>query len=180
MSLFISQLLIISALGLMVQSAPINLTKRLTANNKAVLKNRLYCAAKALYNARGNSRSVGYNSDDDSAATKVFKLFSHPCQNFTIAMTLKYQLLDNIFNASTALDLNSKDFSTILTSLQTMANTFDYLEFHENNRRCLELSPAQYKMMYKAQYTTEVLESLQDLIKWFRNENLHPKVKNCN
>ena len=95
-------------------------------------------------------------------------------------MTLKHQLLDNIFKVDTALEPNSKRLSTILTSLQTMANTFNDLEFCENNRRCIELSPAQYKIMYKARYTTKVLESLQDLKKWYLSEDLHPEVKNCN
>ena len=77
MSLFIPQLLIISVFGLMVQTAPINLTKRSTANKQSVLANRLFCAAKDLNNARGCSKSVGYNNDEDSAATKELNLFSH-------------------------------------------------------------------------------------------------------
>ena len=48
----------------MVQAAPINLTKRSTAYNQTVLENRLYCAAKALYNARENSQDAEYTTDD--------------------------------------------------------------------------------------------------------------------
>ena len=81
-------------------------------------------------------------------------------------MTLKHQLLDDLFKASIVPDLKSNtsiNFSTILTSLQTIANTLNDMEFSENNRRCVELTPPQYKIKYAALYTTEVLHSLQDM-----------------
>ena len=63
-------------------------------------------------------------------------------------MTLKHRLLDHIFTASIAFD--SKRLSTILTSLQTMASIFDEMELNKSNSRYVELTPAQYNMMYKA------------------------------
>ena len=103
MSLFISQLLIISALGLMVQNAPISPTKRSTDDPKQRLKS----AAEALYNARGKQpTNITEFTNDDSTAAEVFNWLSAECQNFMIVMTLKYQLLDRIFNGI-ALDLNS-------------------------------------------------------------------------
>ena len=97
-------------------------------------------------------------------------------------MTFKHQLLDDIFKADTAPDLNIKDpekLSTILTSLQAISYSFNDMELNENNRRCVELIPTQYKIMYKAQYTTSVLQSLGDLDKWYRDPDLHPDMKDC-
>ena len=168
MSLFIPQLLIISALGLMVQTAPISFTKRSTETNS---ETRLYCASRALHNARGNLSSVKYN-DDNSTAKTVLGHFSALCKSYTKAMTLKHQLLDGIFKANIVPGLNSntsKNYSTILTSLETIANTLNDIEFCKNNSTCVELTPTQYKIMYAALYTNEVLHSLQDMNIWFLN-----------
>ena len=172
MSSFISQLLIISALGLMVQTAPISPTKRST---KADLQERLKSAAKALYNARNKTITIQEFTKDDSTAAKVFDLLSTECQNFTIAMTLKHRLLDCIFNANaqdlvckTSSKIDSKRLSTILTSLQTMASIFNEMELNNNKSRCVELTPAQYKIMYKARYNTiDVIRSLDDVAKHY-------------
>ena len=179
MSLFIPQLLIISALGLMVQTAPISFTKRSTETNSSVLQTRLYCAARDLHNARGKlgGSSVKHN-DDDSTAKTVLDHFSELCKNYTKAMTLKHQLLDGLFKANTDPGLNSdtsKNYSTILTSLETIANTLNDMEFSTNNSRCVELTPTQYEIMYEALYiyTTGVLSSLQDMEEWYRNDSPH-------
>ena len=163
MSSFISQLLIISALGLMVQTAPISPTKRST---KAALQERLKSAAKALYNARNKTITIQEFTKDDSTAAEVFDLLSTECQNFMIAMTLKHQLLDRIFTDS--INFDSKRLSIILTSLQTMASIFDEMELNNNKSRCVELTPAQYKIMYKARYnTTDAIRSLDDVAKHY-------------
>ena len=178
-------ILIISLFELMAQAAPITLTKRapLIMTNQTVLESRLYCAAKDLYNARGqlsrrNLQDAEYKTDD-SKAKKLFNLFSDRCKEFTVAMTFKHQLLDDIFKADTAPDLNTEKLSTILTSLQTMSDIFNDMELNENDRRCVELIPTQYKIMYKARYTTSVLQSLGDLDKWYRDPDLHPDMKDC-
>ena len=175
MSLFIPQLLIISALGLMVQTA---LTKRSTETN-SVLRTRLYCAARDLYNARGNLSDATPKNDDSTAST-LFNLFSNHCKEFTTAMTLKHKLLVDTFDANIGPGLDFKNLSTILTNLETMANIFNDLELNENNTRCIELTPAQYKIMYTAQYTSKILESLGDLTKWYLDDNLYPKDQTCN
>ena len=80
-------------------------------------------------------------------------------------MTLKHRLSDRIFNASIAA---SKRLSTILTSLQTMASIFDEMELNKSNSRCVELTLAQYNMMYKARYnTTDLIRSLDDVTKHY-------------
>ena len=162
MSSFISQLLIISALGLMVQTAPISPTKRST---KADLQERVKSAAKVIHNERGESIKKEFTNDNSTAA-EVFNLFSAECKNFTIAMTLKHRLLDRMFTAS--INFDSKRLSIILTSLQTMASIFDEMELNKSNSSCVELTPAQYKMMYKARYnTTDVIRSLDDVVKHY-------------
>ena len=181
MSLFIPQLLIISALGLMVQTAPISLTKRSTETNSSVLQTRLYCAARDLHNARGSFPDADPKNDDSTAST-LFNLFSNHCKEFTTVMTLKHKLLVDIFDVDTTLGLDFKNLSTILTNLETMANIFNDLELNENNTRCVELTPAQYNIMYTARYTTKILESIGDLKKWYPGTSLYPEdlAKNCN
>ena len=177
MSLFIPQLLIISVLGLMVQTAPISLTKRSTETN-LVLQTRLYCAAMDLHNAQGSWPDAATKNDDSTAST-LFNLFSDRCKEYTTALTLKHKLLVDIFDAKTT---DFKKLSTILTNLETMANIFNDLELNENNTRCVELTPAQYNIMYTARYTTKILESLGDLKKWYPGTSLYPEdlVINCN
>ena len=114
MSLFILQLFIISAFGLMVQSAPVNdVTKRSTMSkeemNQRKLEKNLYCASQALYNnvvklqnESGFTLPSLPQADIDNTtkviANKTFDHFSHRCKNFTIAMTLKHQLQERIFS----------------------------------------------------------------------------------
>ena len=61
---FILQLLIISAFGLMVQSAPVNdVTKRSTdikERNQRKLEKSLYCTAQSLYDARRDLKKAGF------------------------------------------------------------------------------------------------------------------------
>jgi len=200
MSLFIIQVFIISALTLMIQSAPI---ERSTENvmtkeekNQRELEKSLYCAARSLHNAVGQLRTASYtlpplpkvniSSSTEAIMNKILHLFSYRCKNFTEAMTLKHQLQDHLFNADTAPDLssgNAKILSTILTSLQTMANTFDDMEFNKDSRRCIKLTPAQYKIMYYVRYTNPLLVALNDdLEEWYLESSLYdyPDERKCN
>ena len=162
MSSFILRLSIISVLGLMVQSAPINLTER--SASKTMIERKLFDLSKALYNAVGKLLSANYNLPDlpkvdidnktRDIAWSLYNIFSDQCKNYTIAITLKHQLQDHLFNTETNLDLSSENatyLSIILTSLQTMANTF---KNKEDNRTCIQLAPAQYKIMYHVQYSS--------------------------
>ena len=51
----------------------------------------------------------------------TFDYFSTLCKNFTIAMSLKYQVQDLLFNNDTTPELTADNLSEIQTSLQTMA-----------------------------------------------------------
>ena len=179
MSLFILQLFIISAFGLMVQSAPVNdVTKRQTVSEEErKLEKNSFCASQSVYNnAVKLQNESGFTlpslpqADIDNTtkaiANKTFDHFSHRCKNFTIAMTLKHQLQERIFSNDTTVEVNSdnaKMLSKILTSLQSLANVFNDRELIKNNSRCIKLTPAQYRIMYYARYTAPLLELLEDV-----------------
>ena len=185
MSSFILQLSLISVFGLMVQSAPIHLTKRSTCTidntTRTVLEKRLFHAARDLHNANGQlgnylsslSEIVINNTETihktKKIASETFSTFSYRCQHFTKVMTLKLQLQDHLFSAENTsyINQNAKQLAKMLTSLQTMADTFDDIEFDKDNRRCIKLTPSQYKIM-------TLLESKFDLNKWYNgfNKNL--------
>ena len=100
-------------------------------------------------------------------------------------MTLKHQLQDHLFNTDNAPELNSDNankLTTILTSLQTMANIFDDMKISEDNSRCVKLTPAQYKIMYYVRYTAPLLESLKHHLEgWYTDPSLYdyPEVRHC-
>ena len=131
MSLFIIQMFIISALTLMIQSAPIErsaenvMTKE--EKNQRELEKSLCCAAQSLHNAVGQLRTASYtlppppkvniSSNTEAIMNRMLNHFSYRCKNFNEAMTLKHQLQDHLFNTDTAPDLssgNAKILSTIL------------------------------------------------------------------
>ena len=135
---FILQLLIISAFGLMVQSAPVNdVTKRSTDTtmsieekniNQIKLENNLYCAAHALYIEGGQLHNTKYtlpplpkidvNSNTKINMNRMLHHFSSLCKYFTKAMTLKHQLQEHIFNTAPELNSgNNRKLSTILSNL---------------------------------------------------------------
>ena len=186
MSLFnILQLSIISALGLMAQSAPINtmINKRSTQKictyeNVTVvltaLENRIYYAAVDLHNANGQLHRAKYNlrpsdlpkidiNTKTEIANKLYNLSSYRCKQFTTVMILKHRLQDYIFNADSELNTENvtEYLSIILTSLQIMADSFNDIEISITNKRCVKFAPAQYKIMYYAKYTS-LLEILTD------------------
>ena len=193
MSSFILQLFIISAFGLMVQSAPVNdVTKRSTdikmsveEMNQRKLENNLYCAAQSLYIEGGQLRNVMYtlppflkidvNSNTKRNMNRMLHRFSSLCKYFTIAMTLKHQLQDHIFNTAPELNSdNNRKLSTILTNLQTMANIFNDMQLNKDNSRCVKLTPAQYKIMYYVRYAAPLLESLEDDLQgWYVDPSLY-------
>ena len=178
MSSFILQLSLISVFGFIVQSAPIHLTKRSTCTidntTRTVLEKRLFYAARDLHNANGQLGNylsnlpeiVTDNAEKITSETLNFSIFSYRCKRFTKVMTLKLQLQDYLFSVET-INQNAKQLAKMLTSLQTMADTFDDIEFDKDNRRCIKLTPSQYKIM-------TLLESKFDLNEWFNgfNQNL--------
>ena len=117
-----------------------------------VLEKRLFCAARDLHNANGQLGNYLSNLPEivtdnaEKIANETFSNFSYRCKHFTKVMTLKLQLLDHLFSVET-INQNAKQFAKMLTSLQTMADTFDDIEFDKDNRRCIKLTPSQYKIM---------------------------------
>ena len=196
MSSLIFQLIITFAFYLMTQSSPIYIDP--TVENQKVHERSLFCAARSLYNAVGQLRKASYtlphlptidiNNNTEEFINSMYHDFSERCQYFTTTMTLKHQLQDHLFiNADTALDFNAENiekFSTILTSLQTMADTFNNMEFNKENRRCEQFTPVQYQIMYYVLYTstTPLLKSLKDDLEgWYRDSGLYeyPDVLHC-
>ena len=190
---FILQLLIISAFGLMVQSAPVNdVTKRSAdkIEKEKSLEKSLYCTAESLYHARQDAKftlpslpQVDIDNTTETIANKTFDHFSDRCKHFTRAMTFKHQLQEYLFSNDTSIELNSdnaKTLSTILTSLQSLANIFNDMELNDNNSRCVKLTPAQYRIMYYVRYTAPLLESWKgDVTSWYQSQTLYKYPKHC-
>ena len=167
----------------MVQCAPVNdVTKRSTDNkemNQRRLERSLYCAAESLYHeqlkvnfALPSLPQADIDNITKTIANKTFNHFSDRCKHFANVMTFKHQLQEHLFSNDSSVVLNSdnvKTLSTMLTSLQSLANTFNDMELNENNSRCVKLTPAQYRIMYYALYnTTSLLESWRnDIAHWF-------------
>ena len=188
---FILQLSIILAFGLMTQSAPVDVTKRSTMSkeerNQRRLENNLYCASQTLH-IEGNVLRVAkftlpslpqpdINNATEEIVKETYSQFSDLCKDYTKAMTLKHQLQEQLFSNDAALTLNSDNaekLSKILTSLQSMANIFNDMEFNKVKSRCVNLTPAQYKIMYHVRYTKSLLDSLKDdFERWYKNERLY-------
>ena len=188
---FILQLSIILAFGLMTQSAPVDVTKRSTMSkeerNQRRLENNLYCTSQTLH-IEGNVLRVAkftlpslpqpdINNATEKIVKETYSQFSDLCKDYTKAMTLKHQLQEQLFSNDAALTLNSDNaekLSKILTSLQSMANIFNDMEFNKVKSRCVNLTPAQYKIMYHVRYTKSLLDSLKDdFERWYKNERLY-------
>ena len=180
MSSFIIQLLIISVVGLIVQSAPVSVTddhlqKRSTSeNNQQVPENSLFCASLSLYiKMRDFSNDLTVpaapqiNDNIKSVMSATFDHFSSLCKNFTIAMSLTYQVQDLLFKTDTTPELSSDNIqklSEILAHLQTMATAFDDIQYNRNHSTCVRLTAAQYRIMYYIQHpNTSLKQALKDI-----------------
>ena len=200
--------LLISVICLMVQSAPVNvnndhLQKRSSdlSENQRVYEKDLFCTASSLRNTARRLRlnltlppypQVDINVKTETIMNTTFDLFSKECKNFTIAMMLKHQLQDFLFNTdvitpelSASTELNSdniKRMTTILTNLQTMANTFDNMQFSKHRSSCVRLTPLQYTIMYHVRYSNiSLLQSLKDMESWVLDESYYeyPDARHC-
>ena len=163
--------------------------------NQRKLENNLYCAAQSLYDAREQLQRKGFtlhslpqadiNNNIKTNINKMFHHFSKQCKYFTKAMTLKHQLQEHLFLNDALQELNSNEarkLTTILTSLQTMANIFDDMQFNKDNSRCVKLTPAQYRIMYYVRNTAPLLKSLKHHLEgWYRDDSLYeyPEVRHC-
>ena len=198
--------LIISLLCLMVQSAPANnkVLQKHSSNMSEVqrmFEKNLYCAATSIRNTAEKLRSkltlpsypqIDINVNTEKIMNTTFDHFSKECKNFTIAMILKHQLQDFLFNTdvitpqlSDTTELNSDNIqriSTILTNLQTMASIFDDMQFSKHHSSCVRLTPIQYKIMYHVRYSNiSLLQSLKDMEEWALDESYYeyPDVRHC-
>ena len=185
MSSFIIQLLIISVVGLMVQSAPVSVTddhlqKRSTnENNQQVPENSLFCAALSLHiKMRDFSSDLTVpaapqiNVNIKSVMSTTFDHFSSLCKNYTIAMSLIYQVQDLLFYTDATPELSSDDIqklSELLAHLQTMATAFDDIQYNRDHSRCVRLTAAQYRIMYYIQHPNISLKQALKDIKEFWN-----------
>jgi len=199
------QLLIISVIGVTIQGAPVKRNESecdpKIISDEAMNKTEkqrayLYCIANTLQHIDGNisdaaKRIVNVpppSTDDDTKMMLniTFNHHSYQCKNFTIALSLKHRLQDYLFHQTktTAISQYYKPLCSILVYLQTMANLLDDIEFDKHNRRCIRLTPTEYKMMYHVIYgDILLLKSLQDMKDWVTYKNYEggclPAHRNC-
>ena len=102
----------------------------------------------------------------------TFNHFSTLCKNFTIAMSLKYQVQDLLYLVLTTPELtadNIHNLLEIITSLQTMATALDDLQFHKDHSRCIRLTAAQYRIMYYVQHpNTTLIQALKGITEFWK------------
>ena len=198
MSSFIIQLLIISVVGLMVQSAPVTATddhlhKRSTSKSKQQSKTperNLLCAAFSMkFKNFPNNLTVPAAPEThiniETVMNATFDHFSTLCKNYTIAMSLIYQVQDLLLNTNTTTPELSSDniqnLSEIITYLQTMATALDDMQFYRNHCRCVRLTAAQYRIMYYVQHpNTTLIQALKGIKEFWKlidgdyeNQDLH-------
>ena len=196
MSSFIIQLLIISIVCLIVQSAPVSVTDnhlhKRQANEQYRLENILFLAATKVRNTANSLKStVILNVPTQYAG--VNKVDRHPiydqltkyCMNFIMTMSLKHHLQDLLLDTNTSSQLNSDNIgnlSVILTKLQTMANIFDDIQVGKHSSSCVTFTPDEFKTIYKyIEYTnTSLLQAILDMATpWASDPNYykHPEAR---
>jgi len=122
--------------------------------------NHLYCTAVGLTsNAIIVLHSVpsGFTvqcQEDNTTAVETMNQtalhqLSDECRNFTMAMSLKHQLLDSLTDD----DYNGQ-LSSILANLQSLATIFDETALTEHGERCENLTAVQYKLLYCKEHNT--------------------------
>jgi len=161
-------LFIIFIIIYVVQSAPLSHDRRIRrqandaiTNNMNSIKNNLYCAAKLVADPLKQKKfniTLTRSAIKTGVLNQTIDQFSEECKDFTKAMSLKYQLLDHLFNQH---DLSlttdqTKDVNSILHGLQTTAYTLDQYQFSQYNTSCPRLSAAEYKIMYHVQFPTNL------------------------
>ena len=198
----IVQLLIISVAGFMVQGAPTSndcdLVRNIleTAKTRSELENKtvhLYCVAKSLDIATRNLNDTKFfmipvHNNTKMILNKTFDQFSYQCKNFTLALSIKHQLQDHIFNETNMAGIfqYNKPLYSILVYLETMSSILDDIEFSKHGNRCVRLTPSQYMMMYRVRYDDDSLFNalIKDMVKWVDRDYYEggntPSTHNCN
>ena len=126
---------------------------------------------------------IPIHNNTETMLSITFDHFSYQCKNFTIALSLKYQLQHYYFHQTNTTAISQYIYS-ILVYLQTMADILDDIEFNINSRRCIRLTAAEYKMMYYVRYgNASPLDSLEDMEDWADRGNYEegttPSTCNC-
>ena len=191
MSSFIIPLLIVSVVGLMVQSAPVSVTddhlqkRQATTIKKEIqktLERRLFQTAGEVYNTAGMllNEAVSLNvSADYTGATGVNKDLEYHklyCIHFIMAMSLKHHLQDHLLDTnviSQRTNASIENLSVSLTNLQTMANTLDNLQVNKQGSSCPRFTPENFKTIYKyIPYTnTSLLQAVHDMARYWYDSN---------
>ena len=198
MSSFIIQLLIISVVGLMVQSAPVSITddhlhKRQAKQrqDQTTLEKKLLCAAKIVHNTGVPTVTLNvptkYAGVNEVNGNQKYDQLTKYCMNFIMAMSLKHHLQDFLLDTDTSSQLNSDNIGklpTILTKLQTIANTFDDLQVVKHSSSCVTFTPDEFKTIYKyIKYTnTSLLQAISDsALFWVNDEDIYEYLtdKHC-
>ena len=180
-----------TVVGLMVQSAPVSrsLQKQgLTAEN-STLESRIYCASSSIRNdIRWKlpidictiPKNQNANIDVKTLVDTILNSdqLSLYCRNFIIAMSLKHQLQDFLFDNAIITPMlgsdNIQKLSQLLTNLQTMATAFDDLQYNRDYSRCVRLSAAQYKIICYVRHPANTTASLNEFAdEWYLNEKLY-------
>ena len=198
----VAQLLIISVVGYMVQSAALSsdickikqdilLKKAKTRSDLENKKIHLYCVAKSLHDTikkftDAKLHTTPINGNTKTMLNKTLNHFSNHCQQFTLALSIKYQLQDRIFNKTNmaAISQCNKSLYSILVYLETMGSILDDIEFSKHGNRCVRLTASQYKMMYHVRYDDDLLFNAlkKDMLKWAHRDYFKdgtPSPCNC-
>ena len=204
----IVQLLIISAVAFMAQSAPLSENDDCESSRAKILESadsrtelqkhtvHLYCVANSLRNTVGNNRTAVQGvqlpniSIYNATWNKIFHHFSNECKNFITTLSLKHWLQEYLFNQTNATVLSQHigPLHSMLVYLQTMAKIWDDIEFNVRSNSCVRLTATQYKMMYYVQYDDPSLQQslTNEADKWTEEEyykkhlNSVPSICNCN
>ena len=198
MSSYIIQLLIISVVGLMVQSAPVTVTddhlhKRQAnkGHDQTTLEKKLLCAAKEVYNTGQPTVTLNvptkYAGANEVNGIQTYDQITKYCMNFIMAMSLKHHLQDLLLGTNPSSQLNSDNIGKlpiILIKLQTIANTFDDLQVVKHSSSCVRFTPDEFKTIYKyIKYTnTSLLQAISDSAYfWVNDEDIYEYLtdKHC-
>ena len=101
-----------------------------------------------------------------------FHQYSDECKDFTLAMSLYYQL--QTYPDKQKDHINNKKLCLILTYLKMVANNLDEIQHSkQERRRCARLTADGYKRMYHVLYkTTSLLTEIDTQSRsWVKNEN---------
>ena len=142
---------------------------RTEAENKTVAA---FCAASRI--SKGAKTSNGtfainltnttINNITSSIMRKIVDDSSSECRYFTKTMSLKHQLLDYLLKQNDSTTQQIELFSSMLVSLQTLANFWLDKIRNQINSHCVRLSAHGYRTMYYVLHnTTPLVDSLEQL-----------------